>query len=85
MKKYIRMQQFIQICMNLKIIPVLIIKDLLTLNDLNNIICYKMNLLTKDQNKYIGKINNVLIGSKMFILFFTVNFNRQFLIIFSKK
>jgi len=77
MKKYIRMQQFFQICMNLKIIPVIIMKDLLALNDLNNIITQKINHIKKNQSLSISKIENILVNKKMFIHFFSVSLKRQ--------
>ena len=71
------MQQFFQICMNLKIIPVIIMKDLLDLNDLNNIITKKINHIKKNQSLSISKIENILVNKKMFIHFFSVSLKRQ--------
>ena len=71
------MQQFFQICMNLKIIPVIIMKDLLSLNDLNNIITQKINHIKKNQSLSISKIENILVNKKMFIHFFSVSLKRQ--------
>lgn len=71
------MQQFFQICMNLKIIPVIIMKDLLALNDLNNIITQKINHIKKNQSLSISKIENILVNKKMFIHFFSVSLKRQ--------